>query len=292
MHATPLVWTTRALWLLLPFTLGELLGDAAADHAAALGTTVAVVGWAIWLAGLLASLVALPVALTALRVLAPLPLVAGGTAAVGTAPSAVGWAGIVLAALAAVAASSAEVGGWFVNGSSYGDERRMTLRVPSALLLGPVEGVWVLTTLPVLTGVVLLADGWTVVGAVLAAVGAATAVVGFRTLDRLARRWIVFVPAGITVVDDLALAEPVLFPRTAIVRLGPAPVGTRALALTAGAAGLIVEVDLDRPVELATAVRRGRAATPQEVTGVLLAPARPGEMLRHAEERRIAVSRT
>jgi hypothetical protein len=291
-HATPLVWTTRVLWLLLPLTLGELLGDAAAERAAAVGPTVALVAWAVWLAGLVASLVALPVTLTVLRVLAPVPLVAGTVAATQASPSFVGWIGLVAAALAAVCAMSAEVGDWFVDGSSYGDERRMTLRIPPSLLLGPVEGVWALTALPLLAGIVGLADGATVAGALLTLVGIATAVLGFRTLGRLAQRWIVFVPAGITLVDALALAEPVLFPRASIVRLGPAPADTQATDLSVGASGLIVQVDLDQPVEVARAVRRGRAATPTEVTAALLAPSRPGEMLRHAESRHIAVSRT
>ena len=137
----------------------------------------------------------------------------------------------------------------------------------------------------------LLADGTWVAGVLLTAVGVGTAVVGFRTLDRLSRRWIVFVPAGVTLVDDLALAEPILFPAARIVRLGPALVGTEALDLTVGAGGLIIQVDLDGPLELLPAVRRGGVAEPVEVSSVLMAPGRPGEMLAHAEGRRIAVSR-
>ena len=46
MHVTPLTWITRALWVLLPFTLGALLGDAAAEAStagadASLGVAVA-----------------------------------------------------------------------------------------------------------------------------------------------------------------------------------------------------------------------------------------------------------
>jgi hypothetical protein len=75
------------------------------------------------------------------------------------------------------------------------------------------------------------------------------------------------------------------------VRLGPAPADTDAFDLTAGAGGLIVQVDLAEPVEIAPAVRRGRVAEPIEITSALMAPARPGEMLAHAEGRKIAVSR-
>lgn len=291
MRANPLTWATRFLWLVLPLTLGGLIGDAAADRTAAVGTTTSVLAWAVWTAGFLASLVALPLTLTVLRILAPLPVLAGTVAAATARPSAVGWLGLVLAATLAVTALSAEVGQWFVNGASYGDERRMPLRVPTVLLLGPVEGVWLLATVPVLAGPLLLADRAWVAGSVLTVLGVGTAALGFRALDRLSRRWLVFVPAGLTLVDDLALAEPILFPRARIVRLGPAPADSDALDLTAGAGGLIMQVDLDGPLELVPSVRRGGTATPVEVTSVLLAPGRPGTMLVHAEGRRIAVSR-
>ena len=291
MRTTPLTWVTRVLWFALPFTLGELLADAVADRSGPVRVLAAVLGWGGWAAGLGASLVPLPVTLSVLRVLAPLPFAAGVVAAVLSSPDTLGSIGLAVAAAVAVTSMAAEVGDWFINGSAYGDERRMPLRVPTALLLGPVEVVWALTTGPVVIGLFLLAARIWAWGALLAGVGLVTAVVGFRTLSRLARRWLVFVPAGITVVDDLALAEPILLPRARIVRLGPAPADTEARDLSIGAAGLIMQVDLDGPLELVPAVRRGGVAEPVEVTAVLVAPGRPGVMLAHAEERRIAVSR-
>ena len=53
-----------------------------------------------------------------------------------------------------------------------------------------------------------------------------------------------------------------------------------------------LKVDLSTPVELVPAPsRRGAVAEPQEVAAVLVAPSRPGELLRLAESRRIAVAR-
>jgi hypothetical protein len=290
-RTTPLTWVTRVLWFALPFTLGELLADAVAFRSGPVRLLAAVLAWGLWVAGLGASLVPLPVTLTMLRVLAPLPFAAGVVAAVLSSPDTLGSVGLALAAAVAVTSMAAEVGDWFINGSAYGDERRMPLRAPTALLLGPVEVVWALTTGPLVIGLFLLAARVWMWGALLAAVGLVTAVLGFRTLSRLARRWIVFVPAGITIVDDLALAEPILLPRARIVRLGPAPADTDARDLSTNAAGLIMQVDLDGPLELVPAVRRGGVAEPVEVTSVLVAPGRPGVMLAHAEERRIAVSR-
>jgi hypothetical protein len=271
--------------------LGGLLGDAAAGSDG--GTGIAVVAWGVWAIGLFASFVLLPDALTVLRIVAPLPLVAGAVAAISDRPGPLGWLGLANAAVVAVVAMSADVGSGFVNGSAYGDERRVALRVPTPLLIGPIEAVWVCTAVPLPVAVSLLVQGEWVGGGILGVVGAVLAFAGFRALSRLARRWLVLVPAGITIVDDMALAEPVLLPRTAIRRLGPAPADSDALDLTVGAAGLILEASLSDPVELVPAPRRRGAVTePVEVSAVLVAPSRPGELLALAEARRIAVGRT
>lgn len=290
-NAKPLTWTVRVLWILLPLTLGGLLGDAAATGDGATAQTA--VAWAVWAIGLFASFVQLPAALVLLRVVVPLPLVGGVVAAFTETPEPLGWAGLANAAAVAVVAMSAVVGGDFINGSSYGDEHRMSLRMPTALLLGPIEAVWFCTSVPLPLAMSVLGRGQWVGGGVLLVVGAVLAFAGFKALSRLARRWVVLVPAGLTIVDPMALAEPVLLKRTAIGRLGPAPVDTDAMDLTIGAGGLIIQADLNEPVELVRAVtRRAGVGTPVEANSILVAPTRPGELLALAEERRIAVDRT
>jgi hypothetical protein len=101
----------------------------------------------------------------------------------------------------------------------------------------------------------------------------------------------VFVPAGVTLVDALALAEPVLLARRSVTRVGPAHADTTALDLSVGATGLIVQVDLDTPVSLVRATRRNQVAEAVETTSVLIAPTRPGVFLRIAEERGLKVRR-
>jgi hypothetical protein len=279
------------MWLTLPLTLGDLLAGALDARSGVAATTATLTAWLLWSAGLVASLVTLPVTLTLWRVLAPLPVLAGLPAAVEQTPSALGWIGLSTAAVVSVAVMAADIGDDFVNGSSYGDERRMALRPPAVLLLGPVEGVWLLTVAPILAGIGLIgAQQWVLGGGVIV-VGAATAWWGARILHRLSCRWIVFVPAGITLVDSVALAEPTLFRRDTILRLGPAPADTTALDLSAGASGLIVQIDLDTPAPLLPAAGRGGTSTPIESASVLLAPTRPGAMLALAQERRIAVQR-
>jgi hypothetical protein len=88
------------------------------------------------------------------------------------------------------------------------------------------------------------------------------------------------------------MPEPQLFLRQTMVRLGPAEAGTEASAeavedLTAGAAGLVMELALSEPVELL--VRDGRGTTLRPVTHVHFSPARPQILLAEARRRRLPV---
>lgn len=285
------MWAWRVGWFLLPATLGELLADALAGSDGPGRTVATVLLWLTWAAGLACSLLADPRALTTGRVLAPVPLLAGVLAALEVEPTVLGVVGLVVAAVVPVAALSAPVGEWAIDGASYGDEHRSPLRCPGVLLLGPVQLTWLLTVGPGLAALALVArDRW-VPAAVLAVGGAATAFLGWRSLHRLASRALVFVPSGLTLVDALALFEPIPLPRRSIARLGPAPADSAALDLTVGATGLILEVALDEPVDVVPAVRRGGTTAAVPSRAVLVAPARPGHFLRIAEDRGIRVGR-
>jgi hypothetical protein len=97
----------------------------------------------------------------------------------------------------------------------------------------------------------------------------------------------VFVPAGLVLHDRLALAEPTLFRRAAISSLAAASAATQALDLTAGAAGLALELRLVDPVSLVPAPRRGAGAELADAPAVLFTPSRPGRVLAEARRRRI-----
>ena len=287
-HASPLTWLTRVLWFTLPLTLGDLVAaglDGRTDAVRVAGTAM---WWAVWFVGLLATMVLSIRTLVLLRVLAPVPLLAAIVAATEGAPSALGWVGLATAAVVAVTAMAAEVGLDFVNAASYGDERRFPLRPPAALLLGPVQLVWLVAVVPLPVGVLLAADGRWAVGLPLIVVGVAGAWWAAVTLSRLALRWVVFVPAGLTIVDPMTLMDPVLLRREAVRRLGPAVAGTTAHDLTGGAPGLVLEIDLSEPVTITPTVGRHQVASELDVTEVLITPTRPGELIRHAAERDIA----
>ena len=289
-HASPLTWLTRVLWFTLPLTLGDLIAAGLDGRSDAVRLAGTVMWWAVWFVGLLAAMVLSIRTLVLLRVLAPVPLLAAIVAATDGAPSTLGWVGLATAAVVAVTAMAAEVGLDFVNAASYGDERRFPLRPPAALLLGPVQLVWAVAVVPLPVGVLLAADERWAVGLPLIAVGVAGAWWAAVTLSRLALRWVVVVPAGLTIVDPMTLMDPVLLRREAVRSLEPAIAGTTAHDLTGGAPGLVLEIDLSEPVTITPTVGRHQVASEIDVTEVLITPTRPGELIRHAAGRDIATA--
>ena len=282
MSRRPLPWLLRAAWVILPFTAGPGLADALDDTSRSVQLVASAGLWAGWAVGLVATLVALPVALTAVRVLAPAALAAtlAATDALGAATT----------ALAAVLAFTPQVAEEAVNGPAYGDERRYPLRAPGPLLLGPLEVTWALAVAGVAAGPLLLAAEQWVAGAAAVAVGVPVAALALRSLHALARRWLVFVPAGVVLHDPLSLADPVLFPRRTVRRLAPAAADTDALDLTQRALGLALEIRLQDPVELPH-VRPGRRRTESATVDAFLAsPTRPGAVVTDAQRRRFSVT--
>lgn len=273
-------WVVRAAWAVLPVAAGPGLGDALSSRSEGVRAAASVGLWAVWGVVMLATLVPLPVSLTALRVVAPLGF---------------GWAlwsrdGLAVAAcgLAVVAAFAPATGMLFVNGSAYPNERRFCLRAPGALLAGLLPLAWALAVGPVMCGVLFLAAGVVAWGVVVLVVGVVLAVVLLRALHSLSRRWLVFVPAGVVLHDPLSLVDPVLFQRRVIEVMRLAPADTDALDLTQRSPGLAVELVLREKVPMAL-VRPGQRGGEQGSSARLMfTPTRPGAVLAAARDRRLA----
>ena len=280
-----LPWLVRAAWGVLPLVAGPSLA-AALDPRSSAVRTVATVGlWAGWTLVLLASLVPHPIALTALRSAAPAGAVAG------VAPVLAGegspWAAGA-SALAAGLTMVPETALWFVNGPAYVNERRLPLRAPGPLVLGPIPLAWaVVVAAPVGTGLLLAARQW-LAGGMVAVVGLPAAVVLARSLHSLSRRWVVFVPAGLVLHDPLSLVDPVLFPSKVVESLAPAAAGTDALDLTQGAMGLALELSLKEKIPMALTRRGGRDIETGSSARLMFTPTRPGLVLAEARRRRIS----
>jgi hypothetical protein len=271
--------------------LGPALGDALGEHSLAVARTGAWIAWATW-AGVLVA-VALPttVSLTALRIATPAAVGVANWAASAGDPGLSDAVAVAGAAVALVAAYSPLTGDVFIAGSGYGHERRFALRVPPALLLGPVPLAGIGAVAAPIAGPLLLAARQWVAGALVLAVGIPVAVIAVRALHGLARRWVVLVPAGLVLHDPHGLVEAVLLPRTMIGRLGPAEAeaATERLDLTRGALGLALEVELVDPVTVSPR-RQDRTVQVEEVSRLVFTPTRPGALLAEASARRIPVA--
>lgn len=282
-------WPLRVAWVLLALVANGPFADALGEHSTPVVLTAAIGLWAGWTAALVAMLVPRDVALTALRLLVSGGLVATVWAvALGGDVDIVDGAAIVLAGVAWVWALMPWIGETWVDGSSYGPELRLPLRPPVLLgyLVVPVTGALVLVGAS--TGPLLLAARQWVTGGLALVAGWAVVAVGARSLHQLSRRWIVLVPAGLVIHDPLTMPDPQLVLRRMVSRLGPAPAGTTADDLTAGAAGLALQLDLREPVDLLVRVR-GREAETRSSSSLLFTPSRPGRLLAAAAQRRLPV---
>ncbi len=281
----------RLVWVTLPVTAGGAVADALGGPSGAVRGVAAVGLWAGWAGGLLAVLVPRVPSLTAVRLLA--------TGAVAVAVGAALTGGVTGGDLVAVAAASVAlalalwpgVGEAMVDGSSYGPERRVPLRVPPTLALLPVPLAVAVALAGVSVGPLLLAARQWLPGVLATLAGAGLALLAVRSLHLLSRRFLVFVPGGVVVHDPMTLLDPVLLPRTGLAAVGPAPADSEAEDLTMGAGGLIMELRLQAPSEL---VRRRPGRAPDETVAtdaVLVAPTRTAAFLAEAAERRLPLTR-
>jgi hypothetical protein len=289
----PVTWSLRLLWIALPVTAGSALAGALDDRSAAAQRAISISAWVLWGAVVVALAVPRPATLTIIRFGVPGAVPLAAWAVLDADWPVEGVVGLVIAVAAAVLALTAYVADDFVDGASYGDEQRFSLRAPGTLVAGPIPVVWAVGMAGIAAGPLVAAgsDG-EAAGLLLAAcvgiVGLGIGALALRSLHALATRIVVFVPAGMTLVDPLALAEAVLFARTRVVRLAPALADTTATDLSQKALGLALQVDLESPITL---VVRDAARTASEVASasVVFTPGRPAAVLAAAEQRRITV---
>jgi hypothetical protein len=245
-------------------------------------TVVAVaLAWLAWGLALVATLVPRTVGLTAVRVLVPAAFAAAvAVTAYGDADAiaivAIGWT----AALAAVTLFVPALTDAFVDGSSYGPERRMALRVPGTLLLAPAPLTWAATVGGLAIGPLLLAAKVWVAGVLVTVAGVLAAWFGVRALHQLSRRWIVFTPAGVVLHDTLIAGDVILFPKAMVVSITPARADTTATDVSGRALGLVLELRLTEPSKV-------RGTTTDRL---LFSPVRPGALLHEARMRGLTTS--
>jgi hypothetical protein len=280
------LWALRIVWALQVLTLGPAIGGALEDQSRAVQVAGSVGAWLAWFVALLVALVPTTSTLTVVRMVVPgsvLVALACGPAGASVATSVVALAGSLVVTLLVL---GGEVGQAFVQGSAYGDETRLPLRPPGPLLLGPIPVLWLAMATSVVAGPMMLAAQAWALGAVVTLLAIGLVGLGFSRLHRLARRWLVFVPAGLVVHDGIVLAETVMYPRAQIGEISLALADTQAADLTGNALGPAVEVRLAAPGTVVLApTPQAPAGTALHVQSFLVSPTRPGRAIAEAKRR-------
>jgi hypothetical protein len=100
----------------------------------------------------------------------------------------------------------------------------------------------------------------------------------------------VLVPAGVVVHDHVALAETVMFRAAVVSRVRLALADTQAADLTGPAGGHAIEVTVSESTTVVLAgTRSAPGGTALHALAVLVAPTRPGNVLRAAGEQSLPV---
>lgn len=284
-----LPWVARLAWVFVAIVGGRAIEAAVDGRSSAVRWVAGVGGWAVWGLVLGALLIASVRSLTIVRVGAPVSAAAAVAVVVAGVSAADLLSFVVPAAVAVLAIFSAEFGRSFVQASAYGDEERFPLRPPAAVGAAAVV-TWVVWAAAVVAGPLLLAAQSWIAGGVVSLVAVAGTVVLAPRWHRLARRWLVLVPAGIVVHDPVVLADTVSLRTNQLRRMRLAPKSTKAADLTGPASGYAVEIET---TETVTAVF---AFTPREpngraihLTAFLVSPSRPGQALAAAARRHLPV---
>jgi hypothetical protein len=283
------VWTARAAWIVLPVTTGAAIDNVIEPWSRAPETVAATLLWAAWFVGLVALLAPRPAGFTILRIVAP-ATAALALASAWSAPAALAALAIGSAAFALVTALSAAVDSACAASTAYGQEQRFPLRVPIALLAGPLPLSVAFVIAVIACGPLLIANGDVIAGIGTLVVGTPIALLLVRSLSALDRRWIVLVPAGLVVVDPLTFPDPVLLPREYIASVRRSPierVASDATEIRVGGPGPVVITCR----EVGTFLRRsGRGRANVEADRLRVSPLRPDAVLRAAGAHRIPVA--
>jgi hypothetical protein len=202
-----------------------------------------VVAWILWALVAIATWLHHPISLTTARCLAPIVIV-GVISTAATNP----WDAINVAVSACGIISlmlmfTADYGSAHVQAGAYGNERRFLLRIPAPVVL-PTLITWALfaTVLVVLENAVKSENY--VLGTPLLLALIAMSWKFAPQMHRLSKRWLVRVPAGWVVHDDLMLVENLLIRSHNLTAMDFALADSEALDLSGMTRGVPIQISL------------------------------------------------
>ncbi|MBT95156.1 MAG: hypothetical protein CL431_04215 [Acidimicrobiaceae bacterium] len=277
----------RLAWIPIPLFGYGVFDSALSDKSETVQVTIAIGLWVLWSLVLLISLVPSVSLLTLYRVIVPISVV---VAIWGSLEAQMATASIFLIFCSTVCSSISllpSIGYWHINGSSYGDEIRLPLRPPAPLLLGPIPLAWLVLASTIIFPIVFLASERYVSGLITLMVGSGLSYFSYQSLSALSNRWLVFVPAGVVLHDNMILSDPFLVRKSMIKQMGPAFTSTTSTDLTMSSVGMCLEVELHEEVELALQVNPLSLPEVTKVHSFFICPSLLSKTLREASERSI-----
>ena len=276
------LWGPRLLWAAVGLTGAWSIGGALDGRSVPVRATVMISAWLLWGVGVVALIVLSPLGLTIMRMLSVLACGAAVLSWIGGAAPAPGGCFLACALICGVLVGGADFGQRCVQASAYGDELRFLLRPPAAFVI-PITVAGILWAAAVLAGPLLLAVGRWLTGGLIAITAVWLTWMLLPRFTTLSRRWLVLVPAGLVVHDQVVLAETLMVARADVVSIDLALAGTEAADFTGPASGHAVEIGLRTMVTaLLAPTKTAPRATALHVRSFIVAPTRPGAVLRAA----------
>jgi hypothetical protein len=279
------LWGPRIFWLGVGVGGAWSIGDALEGRSAAVRTTVMIGAWLVWGIGVVALVVPSTLGLTVMRMVSALSCGAAMLSWIAGATPTRGAVFLACVLICGFLVGGADFGQQCVQAMAYGDEQRFLLRPPAAFL-PPIALAGLVWVVSVLAAPLLLAGGRWITGTLVAVVAALLTVLLLPRFNALARRWLVFVPAGVVVHDPVVLGETLMVSRSEFVGIDLALAGTEAADFTGPAAGHAVEIRLR---SMANALLAPTKAAPRgtalHVQSFIIAPTRPGLVLRASRDR-------
>ncbi len=224
---THIAWPIRALWI--AFALAP--------------NGFGVVAWILWAVVAIGTWIHHPISLTTIRCLAPIVVFYSVVYALSESLSSLNIAVVTCGIISLMLMFTADYGSAHVQAGAYGNERRFLLRIPAPVVL-PTLITWALfaTVLVVLENAVQSENYVLGIPLLLALIAMSWKFA--PQMHRLSKRWLVRVPAGWVVHDDLLLAENLLVRSHNLVAINFALADSEALDLSGMTRGVPIQISL------------------------------------------------
>ena len=224
---THIAWPVRVLWI--AFALAP--------------NGFGVVAWILWAVVAIGTWIHHPISLTTIRCLAPIVVFYSVVYALSESLSSLNIAVVTCGIISLMLMFTADYGSAHVQAGAYGNERRFLLRIPAPVVL-PTLITWALfaTVLVVLENAVQSENYVLGIPLLLALIAMSWKFA--PQMHRLSKRWLVRVPAGWVVHDDLMLVENLLIRSHNLTAMDFALADSEALDLSGMTRGVPIQISL------------------------------------------------